>query len=72
MASVKGLKGGAVFGQFTLKYPLLAIAGIGIPMAMHLSALNLPFLSQSRLLIVTSIFDAIALGRLLYKKGLLQ
>ena len=38
MASVKGLKGGAVFGQFTLKYPLLAIA----------------------------------LGCLLYKKGLLQ
>ena len=26
MASVKGLKGGAVFGQFTLKYPLFAIA----------------------------------------------
>ncbi len=64
---------GAVFGQFTLKYPLLAVAGIGIPMAMHLIAhsLHIPFLAQSWLLIVASIFGTIAIARVFYKKGLL-
>ena len=65
---------GAVFGQFILKFPLLAIAGIGIPMTMHLLSYNMsiPFLSQSWLLIIASIFGTIAIGRLLYKKGLLH
>ncbi len=60
---------GAVFGQFTLKYPLLAIFGLVIPLGLYLS--GIPFLGQTWFVIIASVFGTIAIGRMLYKKGLL-
>ncbi|MDD4552143.1 hypothetical protein RBH88_00990 [Aminobacterium sp. MB27-C1] len=64
---------GAVFGQFTLKYPKLAVAGIAIPLLIYIVApkIGLGFLTQTWIVIVASVFGTIAVGRLLYKKGLL-
>lgn len=61
---------GAVFGQFTLKYPLLAVFGLAIPLGLYLS--GIPFLGQTWFVIVASVFGTIAIGRMLYKKGLLS
>lgn len=65
---------GAVFGQFTMKYPALAVIGIGIPVGLFLGApaLGIPFLAQTWVVIVLSVFGTIAAGRVLYKTGLLH
>lgn len=65
---------GAVFGQFTLKFPKLAIAGIAIPMLLRIvgPAIGMPFLTQTWVVIVASVFGTILVGRILYKKGLLH
>jgi hypothetical protein len=54
---------GAVFGQFSLKYPKLAIVGIGIPTLLRFTT-NLP----SWVLIIVSVFGTIAFAKLTYKK----
>ena len=60
---------GAMFGQFTLKYPQLGIVGLGIPVALALGApaLGIPFLAQTWVLIVASVFGTILVGRIFYK-----
>lgn len=65
---------GAVFGQFTLKYPALAAAGLGIPLLLFIGgpAIGLSFLAESWIVIIGSVFGTIGFGRLLYKKGLLH
>ncbi|PIE54648.1 MAG: hypothetical protein CSA35_04555 [Dethiosulfovibrio peptidovorans] len=60
---------GAVFGQFTLKLPQLAIPGIAIPLALYWSGIS--FLSQTWVVIVASIFGTMAVGRLLYIRKIL-
>ncbi len=60
---------GAVFGQFALKYPVLAIPGIAIPLALYWSGIG--FFTQTWVVIVMSIFGTIAIGRLLYVKKLI-
>lgn len=60
---------GAVFGQFALKYPVLAIPGIAIPLGLYWSGVG--FLTQTWVVIVMSIFGTIAIGRFLYVKKLI-
>jgi hypothetical protein len=54
---------GAVFGQFSLKYPKLAVFGIGIPIILRLTT-KLP----GWVLIIASVFGTIAIGRIMYSK----
>lgn len=64
---------GAMFGQFTLKYPLLAVAGLGIPVGLFMGgpALGIPFLAQTWFVIVCSVFGTILIGRVLYKQHII-
>lgn len=52
---------GAVFGQFAIKYPKLAIVGIGIPVILRFTT-TLP----AWVLIIASVFGTIIIARLLY------
>ena len=54
---------GAVFGQFAIKYPKLAVVGIGIPVILRFTT-KLP----AWVLIIVSVFGTIAVARVLYKK----
>ena len=64
---------GAMFGQFTLKYPILAVAGLGIPVGLFMGgpALGIPFLAQTWFVIVCSVFGTILIGRVLYKQHII-
>lgn len=55
---------GAVFGQFALKYPKLAIVGIGIPTLLRFTT-SLP----AWMLIIASVFGTIAFAKITYKKA---
>ncbi len=52
---------GAVFGQFAIKYPKLAVVGIGIPVILRFTT-TLP----AWVLIIASVFGTIIAARLLY------
>lgn len=52
---------GAVFGQFAIKYPKLAVVAIGIPVLLRFTT-KLP----AWVLIIASVFGTIAISRLLY------
>lgn len=52
---------GAVFGQFAIKYPKLAVVGIGIPTLLRFTT-KLP----AWILIIFSVFGTIAVARILY------
>lgn len=65
---------GGMFGQFVLKFPYIAIFGISIPLGLSLGAhsLGIPFMGKPYVVIVCAVFGCIAIGRILYKKGLLK
>jgi len=52
---------GAVFGQFAIKYPKLAVVGLGIPVLLRFTT-KLP----AWVLIIASVFGTIIIARLLY------
>lgn len=52
---------GAVFGQFAIKYPKLAVVGIGIPVILRFTT-TLP----AWVLIIASVFGTIAVARVFY------
>jgi len=52
---------GAVFGQFAIKYPKLAVVALGIPVLLRFTT-NLP----AWVLIIASVFGTIIIARLLY------
>ncbi|OFI06275.1 hypothetical protein CLOACE_10480 [Clostridium acetireducens DSM 10703] len=54
---------GAVFGQFSLKYPKLGVVGIGIPAVLRLTT-KLP----SWVLIIASVFGTIVVAKIMYNK----
>lgn len=60
---------GAMFGQFGMKTPLLAVFGFGIPMFLLYGAplLGLGFLSQAWIVIASAVFGTIFAGRIFYK-----
>lgn len=67
---VEGLKAftapaifGAMFGQFAMKYPKLAIFGLGIPVAIRLVAPKTP----AYIIIMAAVFGTIAIARLFHK-----
>ncbi|MDD4504326.1 MAG: hypothetical protein PHS15_05810 [Clostridiaceae bacterium] len=53
---------GAVFGQFAIKYPMLAIVGIGIPIILRFTT-KFP----SWVLIIFSVFGTIIIARIIYQ-----
>lgn len=65
---------GGMFGQFVLKYPHIAIFGIGIPLGLSLGAiyLDVPFIGKPYVVIVCAVFGCISIGRVLYKKGIIK
>lgn len=54
---------GAMFGSFAIKYPKLAIFGIGIPVAIRLIAPTAP----AYFIIIPAVFGTILVARLFYK-----
>ncbi|MCK8817838.1 hypothetical protein MWH28_10735 [Natroniella sulfidigena] len=58
---------GAVFGQFTMKYPKLAPFGIGIPLIL-LGVFDAPLW----LVILGAVFGTILVARVFYQKGLIE
>lgn len=60
---------GAMFGQFGMKYPVLAIFAFGIPMFLLYGApmLGFAFLAQAWIVIASAVFGTILMGRLFYK-----
>ena len=54
---------GAMFGQFAMKYPKLAIFGLGIPVAIRLVAPKTP----AYIIIMAAVFGTIAIARLFHK-----
>lgn len=54
---------GAMFGQFAMKYPKLAIFGLGIPVAIRLIAPATP----AYIIILSAVFGTIAIARLFHK-----
>ncbi len=58
---------GATFGNFAIKYPLLAVFAIGIPVII---LKFLPF--PPALVIVCTVFGTLAIARVMYKKGIIK
>ena len=54
---------GAMFGSFSIKYPKLAIFGLGIPVAIRILAPTAP----AYFIIVPAVFGTIIIARLFYK-----
>lgn len=65
---------GAMFGQFVLKYPLIAVFGIGIPVCLYLGgpAIGMPVLAKPYVVIASAVFGCIGVGRILYKMGIIK
>ena len=59
---------GAMFGSFGIKYPQLAVFGIGIPVIIRLIFPATP----AALLIIAAVFGTMAVSRLFYTKGIVK
>lgn len=59
---------GAMFGSFAIKYPKLALPGLGIPVALRLIAPNLP----AYILIIAAVFGTMGISRVMYTKGMIE